>query len=66
MFFPRESENVSPKWLFPGYAKNFLPIVWAASIVKRAKKEGRIEDDHAVKTIIKELDKFRGLCGSLQ
>lgn len=50
---------------FPGYGKNFLPIVWAASIVKRARKEGRIEDDHAVKTIIKELDKFRGLCGSL-
>lgn len=50
---------------FPGYDKNFLPIVWAASIVKRARKEGRIEDDHAVKTIIKELDKFRGLCGSL-
>lgn len=50
---------------FPGYGKNFVPIVWAASIVKRARKEGRIEDDHSVKTIIKELDKFRGLCGSL-
>lgn len=42
-----------------------LPIVWAASIVTRARKEGRIRDDFAVKTIIDELNKFRGQCGLL-
>lgn len=42
-----------------------LPIVWAASIITRARKEGRIRDDFAVKTIIDELNKFRGQCGVL-
>lgn len=50
---------------FPGYSKNFLPIVWAAAIVTRARKEGRIRDDFAVKTIIEGLNKFRGECGVL-
>jgi bestrophin, other len=39
--------------------------VWAASIVTRARKEGRIRDDFAVKTVIDELNKFRGQCGLL-
>ena len=50
---------------FPGYSKNFLPIVWAASIVTRARKEGRIQDDFAVKTLIEALNNFRGDCGTL-
>lgn len=31
----------------------------------RARKEGRIRDDFAVKTIIDELNKFRGQAGLL-
>ncbi|XP_055378516.1 bestrophin-4 isoform X2 [Condylostylus longicornis] len=50
---------------FPRHSKHWLPIVWAASIITRARKEGRIRDDFAVKTIIDELNKFRGLCGKL-
>lgn len=50
---------------FPKHSKHWLPIVWAASIVTRARKEGRIRDDFAVKTIIDELNKFRGQCGLL-
>ncbi|XP_021931171.1 bestrophin-2-like [Zootermopsis nevadensis] len=50
---------------FPRHSKQWLPIVWAASIVTRARKEGRIRDDFAVKTIIDELNKFRGQCGLL-
>lgn len=42
-----------------------LPIVWATSIVTRARKEGRIRDDFAVKTLIDELNKFRGQAGLL-
>ena len=30
----------------------FVPIVWAASLVNRARKEGRVKDDFAVKTLI--------------
>ncbi|XP_019876312.1 bestrophin-2 isoform X2 [Aethina tumida] len=50
---------------FPNYSKHWLPIVWASSIVTRARKEGRIRDDFAVKTILDELNKFRGQCGQL-
>lgn len=42
-----------------------LPIVWASSIITRARREGRIRDDFAVKTLIDELNKFRGKCGLL-
>lgn len=50
---------------YPGLSKNFLPIVWAASIVTNARAQGRIYDDFAVKTLIKELNSFRGKCGAL-
>lgn len=50
---------------FPKTTKHWLPIVWAASIVTRARKEGRIRDDFAVKTIIDELNKFRAQAGLL-
>lgn len=50
---------------FPKPSKHWLPIVWASSIVTRARKEGRIRDDFAVKTLIDELNKFRGNCGSI-
>lgn len=50
---------------FPNPSKHWLPIVWASSIVTRARKEGRIRDDFAVKTLIDELNKFRGMCGSI-
>ncbi|RZC38745.1 bestrophin-2 [Asbolus verrucosus] len=50
---------------FPAYSKHWLPLVWAASIITRARKEGRIRDDFAVKTILDEINKFRGKCGLL-
>ncbi|XP_020279361.1 bestrophin-4-like isoform X2 [Pseudomyrmex gracilis] len=50
---------------FPKPSKHWLPIVWAASIVTRARREGRIRDDFAVKTLIDELNKFRGNCGNI-
>ncbi|CAF4936513.1 unnamed protein product [Pieris macdunnoughi] len=56
-------DNLNQK--FPKPSKHWLPIVWATSIVTRARKEGRIRDDFAVKTIIDELNKFRGQAGLL-
>ncbi|XP_070494162.1 bestrophin-2a-like [Chironomus tepperi] len=50
---------------FPGYSKNWLPICWAANVATRARADGRIKDDFALKTIIEELNKFRGRCGEL-
>jgi predicted membrane chloride channel (bestrophin family) len=50
---------------FPTYSKHWLPLVWASSIITRARKEGRIRDDFAVKTMLDEINKFRGKCGIL-
>ncbi|XP_044317563.1 bestrophin-4 [Drosophila rhopaloa] len=50
---------------FPTYPKHWMPIVWAGSIVMRARRENKIRDDYAVKTIMDELNQFRGYCGFL-
>lgn len=42
-----------------------MSLVWAGAVVTRAKKEGRIKDDFAFRTIIKEINKFRSGCGGL-
>ena len=34
------------------HPKYFVPLVWTTSLVTRARKEGRIKDDFAVKTLI--------------
>lgn len=47
------------------HPKYWMPLVWAGSIIARARKEGRIRDDFAVKTILDEINRFRGLCGGL-
>lgn len=50
---------------FPKHSKHWLPLVWAASIVTGARKEGRVRDDFAVKTMLDEINKFRSQCGTL-
>jgi len=47
------------------HPKYWMSLVWAGAIVTRAKKEGRIKDDFALLTIIKEINKFRSGCGAL-
>lgn len=47
------------------YSKYWMPLVWAGAIVARARKEGRIRDDFAVKTLLDELCAFRSKCGAL-
>lgn len=61
----------SEKKIFDGMAAktnhplHWLPLVWAGSVVARARKENRIRDDFAMKTIIDEINNFRGKCGGL-
>lgn len=47
------------------HPKYWMSLVWAGAVVTRAKKEGRIKDDFAFQTIIKEINKFRMGCGGL-
>lgn len=42
-----------------------MPLVWAGGVVTRAKKENRIKDDFALKTLIDELNNFRSGCGGM-
>ncbi|XP_020298006.1 bestrophin-2-like, partial [Pseudomyrmex gracilis] len=46
-------------------SKHWLPIVWATSIVTYARREGRICNDFAVKTLIDELNHFCGNCSKI-
>ena len=39
--------------------------MWAGAVVTRAKKEGKIKDEFAFQTIIKEINDFRSNCGGL-
>lgn len=55
-------EAIQDKAPHPVY---YLPLVWAGGVVSRARKEGRIRDDFALKTIIDEINRLRGLCGGL-
>ncbi|XP_017107472.2 bestrophin-4 [Drosophila bipectinata] len=50
---------------FPKHPKYWMPIIWASSIVTRARKEGRIWDDFSLKSMIDELNKFRSGCNML-
>lgn len=50
-------ENIDRK--YPGYGKYWMPICWAASIASRAREDGRIKDDFALKTIMEELSRFQ-------
>lgn len=47
------------------YAKYWVPLVWAGSIVATARKKGEIQDDLSMKTLMDELCAFRAKCGSL-
>ncbi|KAL7733049.1 hypothetical protein ACLKA6_002850 [Drosophila palustris] len=50
---------------FPSHFKYWMPIMWASSIMTRARKEGRIWDDFSLKSMIDELNKFRYGCNML-
>ncbi|XP_070494033.1 bestrophin-3-like [Chironomus tepperi] len=50
---------------FPGYSKSWLPVIWAANIVSRARKEGRIRNDFSADGIVKQLNIFRSQCTKL-
>ena len=41
------------------HPKYWMPLVWAGSIVTRARKEGRIKDDFALKSLVDKLDGYR-------
>ncbi|KAK7084595.1 hypothetical protein SK128_001751, partial [Halocaridina rubra] len=45
--------------------KTWVPFMWACKIVDRARREGRIRDDVAQKTVTDEILRLRGCCGEL-
>lgn len=55
-------ETMNAKTSHPNY---WMPLVWAATIVTQAKREGRIADEFSIKTLVDEINKIRSNCGSL-
>lgn len=54
--------SMNAKTSHPNY---WMPLVWAATIVTQAKKEGWIDNEFAIKTLVDEINKVRSDCGSL-
>ncbi|KAK9500421.1 hypothetical protein O3M35_001691 [Rhynocoris fuscipes] len=57
IFDKLEEKTVHPKY--------WLPLVWAASIIARARREEKVKNDFALKSVIDEVNKFRSGCGQL-
>ena len=55
-------EDLDTKTKHPKY---WMPLVWAGSIITRARKENRVKDDFSLKTLIDGLNTFRAACGGL-
>ena len=47
-----EGEQKILESIATAYNKYWIPLVWSTSLVTRARKENRIKDDMAVKTIV--------------
>lgn len=43
----------------------WMPMIWAGSLVTRARKEDKIKDDLAMKAMLDQIAAFRGGCGML-
>ena len=50
------------KLSIPKYPTHWIPVVWASSIVTRARREDKIRNDAAVKSIIDEICKLKDQC----
>lgn len=46
-------------------SKYWMPLVWAANLINRARKEGLTTSDHIVQTILTELSDIRRRLGAL-
>ena len=47
------------------HPKYWMPLVWAGAIIQRARKENRISNDMNMNAVIEQIDKFRGLAGTM-
>ena len=43
----------------------WMPMKWACSVAKRARKENRIKNDYLFTELINQIDKFRAKAGAL-
>lgn len=46
-------------------SKYWMPLIWATNILNRARKEGIIQSDHIIQTILFELSDIRRRLGGL-
>jgi len=50
------------KSTIPKYPTHWIPLVWACSIVTRARREDKLKNDSVVKSIIDEINKIKDMC----
>ena len=49
-----------------GFSKHYVPLSWATALLRRARVEGRIADEHGLAALNEQIDKIRGQLGVLQ
>ena len=47
------------------HPKYWMPLVWAGSIITRARKEKRISSDYSELKLMEKIDQFRSFTGGL-
>uniref|UniRef100_A0A4W3IMF7 Bestrophin homolog n=1 Tax=Callorhinchus milii TaxID=7868 RepID=A0A4W3IMF7_CALMI len=63
--FMTRGERKKYESLHSTYNKYWIPCVWFTNLVAKARKEGRVKDDCALKLLMEELNVFRGKCSML-
>ncbi|KAM4605219.1 bestrophin-4 [Polymixia lowei] len=51
--------------LHSDFNKYWMPLTWFANLASRAREEGRVRDDIALKLLMEELNKYRAKCSLL-
>ncbi|XP_053543384.1 bestrophin-4 isoform X2 [Ictalurus punctatus] len=63
--FMTEEELKTLNHLHSDFNKYWMPLTWFANLASRAREEGRVKDDIALRLLMDELNNYRGKCSML-
>ncbi|KAB5550734.1 hypothetical protein PHYPO_G00057290 [Pangasianodon hypophthalmus] len=63
--FMTEEELKALNHLHSDFNKYWMPLTWFANLASRAREEGRVKDDIALRLLMDELNNYRGKCSML-
>ncbi|XP_036421302.1 bestrophin-4 [Colossoma macropomum] len=63
--FMTEEELKTLDHLYSDFNKYWMPLTWFANLASKAREEGRVKDDMALKLLMDELNNYRAKCSML-